>query len=239
MRQTREILRQKWSLGRTHREVAQSLGISNGAVGTTVLRARAAGLDWAQVDTLSQLLRQRCELLPPHTAYATRELLEQVESLDRQVIGFEHRIKSVFKPTLPIQLLTTVPGVGLTLAVVIALEIGDVTRFPTAEKLTSYAGCTCRVHASGDKQRYKRLRPDVNRYLKWAFIEAANAICLMRRRHPHRHVTRLYERIARRKGHPKAIGAVARHLAEATYWLLSKQEAVSRAAIVSRFVDRG
>ena len=47
MRQTREILRQKWRLGRTHREVAQSLRISTGAVGTTVLRARAAGLDWA------------------------------------------------------------------------------------------------------------------------------------------------------------------------------------------------
>jgi hypothetical protein len=45
-----------------------------------------------------QLLRQRCELLPPHTAYATRQLLDQVESLDHQVTGFEHRIKSVFKP---------------------------------------------------------------------------------------------------------------------------------------------
>src|SRR5437867_1309274 len=53
MRQTREILRQKWSLGRTHREVAQSLGISCGAVGTTVLRARAAGLAWAQVEALA------------------------------------------------------------------------------------------------------------------------------------------------------------------------------------------
>jgi transposase len=53
MRQTREILRQKWSLGRTHREVAQSLGISNGAVGTTVLRARAAGLAWVQIEALS------------------------------------------------------------------------------------------------------------------------------------------------------------------------------------------
>src|SRR5262245_21913569 len=76
------------------------------------------------------LLRQRGELLPPHTAYATRPLLEQVESLDRQVTGFEQRIKRVFKPTPAIQLLTTMPGVGLTLAVVIALEIGDVTRFP-------------------------------------------------------------------------------------------------------------
>src|SRR5437016_4410413 len=65
MRQTREILRQKWSLGRTHREVAQSLGISCGAVGTTVLRARAAGLDWAQVDTLSDEALQARVYGPP------------------------------------------------------------------------------------------------------------------------------------------------------------------------------
>ena len=51
MRQTREILRQKWSLGRTHREVAQSLRSSSGTVGTTVLRARAAGR--AEEQTLS------------------------------------------------------------------------------------------------------------------------------------------------------------------------------------------
>jgi hypothetical protein len=58
------------------------------------------------------LLRQRLDLQPAHTAYATGQLLEQVESLDRQVTGFEHRIKSVFKPTLAIQRLTTLPGWG-------------------------------------------------------------------------------------------------------------------------------
>jgi DNA-directed RNA polymerase specialized sigma24 family protein len=42
MRQTREILRQKWCLGRSHREIAESLRISSGAVGKTALRARAA-----------------------------------------------------------------------------------------------------------------------------------------------------------------------------------------------------
>ena len=46
----------------------------------------------------------------------------------------------------------------------------------------------------------------------------------MRRRMARGHVSRLYERVAQRKGHPKAIGAVARHMAEATYWILSKQE---------------
>ncbi|HTY76577.1 MAG TPA: IS21 family transposase, partial [Candidatus Bathyarchaeia archaeon] len=53
MRHTREILRQKWVLGCTHRAVAQSLRISAGTVGATVLRARAAGLDWPQVETLT------------------------------------------------------------------------------------------------------------------------------------------------------------------------------------------
>src|SRR5437667_7418455 len=65
MRQTREILRQKWGLRRTHREVAQSLRISSGAVGTTVLRARAAGLAWAQVDTLSDDALQARVYGPP------------------------------------------------------------------------------------------------------------------------------------------------------------------------------
>src|SRR2546428_7425764 len=53
MRQIREILRQKWCLGQSHRAVAESLGIGSGTVGTTVLRARAAGLDWAQVESLT------------------------------------------------------------------------------------------------------------------------------------------------------------------------------------------
>jgi transposase len=82
-------------------------------------------------------LRQRLDGLPPHTAYASRQLLEQVEALDGQVRGFEQRIQTTFKPTRVIQQLLTLPGVGLTLAVVIALEVGDVTRFATAEKLAS------------------------------------------------------------------------------------------------------
>jgi transposase len=49
MRKTREILRQKWQLGRTHREVAFSVAASAGAVAGTIERATRAGLDWATV----------------------------------------------------------------------------------------------------------------------------------------------------------------------------------------------
>jgi transposase len=185
------------------------------------------------------LLRERFEQLPPHTAYASRQLLAQIEELGRQVRALEKRIRVTFELTPAIQRLLTLPGVGLTLAVVIALEVGDVARFASAEKLAGYAGTTPRVHASGGKTRFGPTRPDVNRYLKWVFVEAANIVCLRRGRAPQCHASRLYDRIARRKGHPKAIGAVARHLAEATYWMLSKQESYREPQGGGRFVHGG
>ena len=50
MRKLREILRQKWVLERSHRAVAESVGVSAGAVGSVLARARAAGLGWADVE---------------------------------------------------------------------------------------------------------------------------------------------------------------------------------------------
>jgi len=65
---------------------------------------------------------------------------------------------------------------------------------------------------------------EVNQYLRWAYREAAHAVCLYREVYPERHGSRLYERIRDRKGHGKAIGAVARHLAEATFYIWMKKE---------------
>ena len=53
MRKTREILRQKWELGRTYREVATSLGLSLGGVAVTLGRAAKAGIDWVAAQALS------------------------------------------------------------------------------------------------------------------------------------------------------------------------------------------
>jgi len=54
MRKVREILRQKWLLGRPHREVAESVGLSPGSIGKTLKRAELAGLDWGQVEGLDE-----------------------------------------------------------------------------------------------------------------------------------------------------------------------------------------
>ena len=112
--------------------------------------------------------RRRLGLLPEQTALATTELLDELEHLSGLIAAEERRIDRLIKQTPAMQLLQTIPGIGRILAVVIALEIGDVKRFASPGHLASYAGTTPRVHASGDKTRFGRLRPDVNHYLKWA-----------------------------------------------------------------------
>src|SRR5712691_5983391 len=65
---------------------------------------------------------------------------------------------------------------------------------------------------------------NVNRNLKWAVVETGNLIVINQRRLAGSHVVRLYQRIKRAKNHQKAVVAVARHLAEAAWWVLTKQE---------------
>jgi hypothetical protein len=64
---------------------------------------------------------------------------------------------------------------------------------------------------------------NINRYLKWAFVEAANCAAHLRTQREG-HIGLLYQRLAPSKGHGRAIVAVARHLAEASYWMLLKRE---------------
>jgi transposase len=169
-------------------------------------------------------LEKDLESLPEQTRWVSQQLLAQLDFVSQQVRQLEQRLDKLVDVTPEMQWLMTLPGVAVILAATIALEIGEVQRFPSAMHLASYAGTTPRVHASGGKVRYGPLRSDVNRYLKWAFAEAANSVAVNHRRCPDRHVSRLYGRLRQRKGHAKAIGAVARHLAEAAFHVLRQKQ---------------
>ncbi len=171
-----------------------------------------------------QELEENLERLPEQTRWVSRQLLAQLDFVSGQVQELEKRLEELVEVTPEMQRLMSMPGVGVILGATIALEIGEVTRFASAERLASYAGTTPRVHASGGKVRFGELRVDVNRYLKWAFAEAANSIAVNATRVPERHASQLYQRLRAKKGHAKAIGAVARHLAEAAFHVLSRQE---------------
>jgi len=162
--------------------------------------------------------------LPLETRYTLRCLLRQLDMVVSEIERIEKRMKKVFSKTEQVKRLMTLPGIGFILAVAIANEIGDISRFATPQRLASYAGTVPRVHSSGGHTRYGKLRNDVNHYLKWAYSEAGNSTAVNHKRFPSRHTSKLYKRIRERKGHAKAVGAVGRHLAEASFWVLTRNE---------------
>ena len=173
-----------------------------------------------------ETLRCTLDRLPKETRYCVENELDVLSDIQHHIEELESRIREQIRLTPRMQLLKTMPGVGDILAIVIDREVGLVERFSTAESLASYAGTTPKVISSGGKTYYGPMRKVSNQYLKWAFVEAANVIVSnhLKLSWKNKHVVRLYEKTAQRKGHGVAVGAVARHLAEATYWVLTKGE---------------
>jgi transposase len=172
-----------------------------------------------------QELEQRLEELPPHTRQSVEIEWTAFDFLIDRIAEVEQHLEAILQPSQQARLLRTMPCVGPILSAVMALEIGDVSRFPRAENLAGYAGLVPRLIASGGKIHHGRTAADVNRTLKWAFVEAGNIVPAQSQRLAGRHVLSLYARLRRRRNHAKAVVAVGRHLAEAAYWILTKQEA--------------
>jgi transposase len=169
-------------------------------------------------------LGRKLEQLPEHTRRSVEVELVTMDFVEIQVEEIEKHLGAIMQVTPEADLLKTLPYVGRILSMVMALEIGRVERFPSAGHLASYAGLVPRVQSSGGHTRLGQICGDVNRYLKWAFVEAGNLIVIHQRHLSGQHVVRLYQRVKRKKNHQKAVVAVARHLAEAAYWILKKRE---------------
>ena len=169
-------------------------------------------------------LSTRLPELPVHSREAVEQELATLDFLNIQIESAEERLEAIMNVSAEADLLKTLTCVGPILSMVMMLEIGRVDRFPTAAHLASYAGLVPRVHSSGGHTRMGQVCGNVNRNLKWAFVETANLIVINQRRLAGTHVVRLYQRIKRAKNHQKAAVAVARHLAEAAWWVVTKQE---------------
>lgn len=134
-----------------------------------------------------------------------RLLDEQIRALDRALIdrwGADPRV----------QRLTTMPGVGALIAIILVLELGDIARFPSAKHLASYVGLTPRVRASAGRVRVGHISKEGNRVVRWALVLAATQAA--RRPGPLR---AWYRVVQSRRGAKIARVALARRLAEIAY----------------------
>jgi transposase len=132
--------------------------------------------------------------------------------LDAQIRRLDAELVARWGADPRVQRLTTIPGVGPFIAIVLVLELGDIARFPSAKHVASYIGITPRVRASADRLRAGHISKEGNRLLRWVLVLAATQA--VRRPGPLR---AWFHAVKKRRGKKVARVALARRLAEIVY----------------------
>jgi transposase len=161
-----------------------------------------------------------CSGIPTVWQRSIEEALAIIDLLDRRIAALETELTPIAHVSRDVQLLATIPGIGNLLALTIAAEIGDVSRFPSARKLVGYAGMAPGVKQSGDRIKTGLpLTKAGSRTLRWAAVEAAQHA--WRESNPWH---QLYTDLSNRSGTNDAKSAVARKVITAAWHILSLQQ---------------
>lgn len=169
-------------------------------------------------EQLSQALTGRVK---PHHRFVLTELLCQIDSLDETIARFDLEIEAYCAPfEMAVVLLDTIPGVGRETAEVMVAEMGaDMTHFPSADHLASWAGLAPGNHESAGKRRSAKTRKG-NRTLCTALVQAAHGAAHTKGTY----LAAQYHRLAARRGNKKAIIAVAHSILVIAYHMIQRQE---------------
>ena len=165
-----------------------------------------------QPDEVSALLP--CE----ENAMAVNSNLSVMQTLQEQIKILEQAIQKKAKLRAEYAVLKTVPGIGIILALTIMLETGPIERFAKVGNYASYCRCVGTTRLSNGKQKGKGNAKNGNRYLSWAFVEAANFAIRY-----NDNIKAYYQRKQAKTNRVVAIKTVAHKLARACYYILRDQ----------------
>lgn len=165
----------------------------------------------ADIDALSVLPEQKLALAAN---------LAVMQCLDEQITQLERAILKQARPQPEFQGLRSVSGIGEVLALTIALETGDINRFDGPGNFASYARAVGSRRESNGKKKGEGNAKCGNKYLAWAFVEAAHFAVRYDAQ-----IKRWYQKKAARTLPVVAIKAVAHKLARACYHILKTGEA--------------
>src|SRR6266566_1408970 len=146
-------------------------------------------------------------------------LLRLIGDFDREVDALAHEIDQRAKPDPRVKVLTQIHGIGRYLGLMIAAEIGDVHRFPSARHPCAWAGLTPTVRSSNAKARLGHITAQGSAPLRWALVEAAQ-----RHTQGTGPLSETFQRIAERRGRQIAKVAVARKILTLCYYGLRDGE---------------
>jgi transposase len=153
-------------------------------------------------------------------AYALRvtSLRDLIKIYDREVVALERELHRRLKDDAGYQAVQTIPGVGRVLGAIFVAEIGDISRFPTAEALCSWAGVTPKHRESDTKVVRGPITKMGSKLVRWAAIEAVSG------RRPETSLRHDYVKLVARRGKYKARTAVARKLLTLVFYALRDGE---------------
>ena len=157
-----------------------------------------------------------------HHAFLLGKMLARIDALDADIAELDARIEAMTAPfASAVERLDEIPGIGPIAAAIILAEVGlDMTRFPTAQHLCSWAKFTPGVKESAGKKKGKSATGHGNRYLARVLGEAAVGAA-----RTDSFLGERYRRIARRRGKKKAVVAVGRSILVIVWHLLSDPDA--------------
>jgi len=153
-------------------------------------------------------------------AYALRvdSLRDLIEVFDEEIHTLDKRIHQQLKDDVGYKTIQQLNGVGRVHAAVFCAEIGDVHRFGSAKKLSSWAGLTPKVRESDLKSYRQRISKQGSRLVRWSAVEAVS------RYHGGAEIRDLYTRVAERRGRNIGRVAAARKLLMLVYYGLRDGE---------------
>jgi len=153
--------------------------------------------------------------LPEDVTLGMQANVAVIGALNEEIAKLEKRLAQCLRPRPEYALLSSAPGIGRILAPIILLETGSIERFASVGNYASYARCVDSVRLSNGKRKGQGNVRNGNKYLAWAFIEAAN---MARRWCPE--ARRFHERKRARTNAIVATKALAHKLARACYHML-------------------
>jgi transposase len=157
--------------------------------------------------------------LPADVALAVESNLAVVTTLGAQIERLEKRLQEKLGERPEYALLTSVPGIGRILAAIILLETGPIERFRAVGNYASYARCVDSQRLSNGKKKGEGNVKNGNKYLVWAFVEAANFALRF-----NAEAKRFYERKKARTNNVVATKALAHKLARACFHILKERK---------------
>jgi transposase len=154
----------------------------------------------------------------PFAALAAKNNISAIAFLGTKAKQMERKILATTKLDKQFQVITSIPGVGNILGLTVMLEGDDFGRFPSPGNYSSYCRCVKSEKKSNGKKKGEGNRKNGNRYLAWAYVEAAHQII---RYCPE--ANRFYQRKKAKRNGAVATKALGNKLARATYCMMRDQ----------------